>query len=77
MNPTISLLFGVHAHQPVGNFTEVLDDAHQRCYGPFIRTLYRYPRFRFAAHFSGWLLDYMLRVYPEDMALLKHMVTRG
>lgn len=77
MKPTISLLFGVHAHQPVGNFTEVLDDAHQRCYGPFIRTLYRYPRFRFAAHFSGWLLDYMLRVYPEDMALLKHMVTRG
>ncbi len=77
MNPTISLLFGVHAHQPVGNFTEVLDDAHRRCYGPFIRTLYRYPRFRFAAHFSGWLLDYMLRAYPEDMALLKHMVTRG
>ncbi len=77
MNPTISLLFGVHAHQPVGNFTEVLDDAHQRCYGPFIRTLYRYPRFRFAAHFSGWLLDYMLRVYPEDMVLLKQMVARG
>lgn len=77
MNPTISLLFGVHAHQPVGNFTEVLDDAHKRCYGPFIRTLYRYPRFRFAAHFSGWLLDYLLRVYPDDMALLKQMVARG
>jgi len=77
MNPTISLLFGVHAHQPVGNFTEVLDDAHQRCYGPFIRTLYRYPGFRFAAHFSGWLLDYLLCVYPEDMALLKQMVARG
>ncbi len=77
MNSTISLLFGVHAHQPVGNFTEVLDDAHRRCYGPFIRTLYRYPRFRFAAHFSGWLLDYLLRVYPEDMALLKQMVARG
>ncbi|HUW29754.1 MAG TPA: alpha-amylase/4-alpha-glucanotransferase domain-containing protein [Sulfuriferula sp.] len=77
MNPTISLLFGVHAHQPVGNFTEVLNDAHRRCYGPFIRTLYRYPRFRFAAHFSGWLLDYLLRVYPEDMALLKQMAARG
>ncbi|BBP04066.1 4-alpha-glucanotransferase [Sulfuriferula plumbiphila] len=77
MKPTISLLFGVHAHQPVGNFTEVLDDAQRRCYGPFIRTLYRYPRFRFAAHFSGWLLDYLLRVYPEDMALLKQMVARG
>ena len=77
MNPTISLLFGVHAHQPVGNFTEVLDDAHRRCYGPFIRTLYRYPRFRFAAHFSGWLLDYLLRNYPDDMRMLKEMVARG
>ena len=77
MTPTLSLLFGVHAHQPVGNFTEVLDDAHQRCYGPFISTLYRYPRFRFAAHFSGWLLDYLLRVYPEDMVLLKQMAARG
>lgn len=77
MPPTISLLFGVHAHQPVGNFTEVLDDAHRRCYGPFIRTLHRYPEFRFAAHFSGWLLDYLLRTYPEDMALLKDMVARG
>jgi hypothetical protein len=27
-----SLLFGVHAHQPVGNFPEVLMDAHLRCY---------------------------------------------
>ncbi len=77
MNPTISLLFGVHAHQPVGNFTEVLDDAHQRCYGPFIRTLYRYPRFRFAAHFSGWLLEYLMQRFPEDMQLLKEMVARG
>jgi hypothetical protein len=25
---TISLLFGVHAHQPVGNFPAVIDDAH-------------------------------------------------
>jgi hypothetical protein len=32
MSSPISLLFGVHAHQPVGNFTEVSADAHTRCY---------------------------------------------
>lgn len=77
MTKQIALLLGVHAHQPVGNFAEVLHDAHMRCYRPFIHTLYRYPEFPFAVHFSGWLLDYMLQHYPEDMAMLKEMVRRG
>lgn len=77
MTKTVSLLLGVHAHQPVGNFPEVIDDAHERCYGPFIRVLHRYPEFRFAAHFSGWLLDYLLEKFPEDMAMLEEMVKRG
>lgn len=76
MAKTVALLLGVHAHQPVGNFESVLDDAHVRCYGPFLRVLYQYPDFRFAIHVSGWLLDYLLKNYPEDMALLKEMVER-
>ncbi len=77
MSQCVSLLFGVHAHQPVGNFPAVLDDAHLRCYKPFLHVLYRYPDFHFAVHFSGWLLDYLLLHYPEDMALLREMVARG
>jgi alpha-amylase len=74
---TISLLFGVHAHQPVGNFTEVIDDAHLRCYGMFIRVLHRYPDFRFSVHFSGWLLDLLYERHPADMKLLAAMTERG
>jgi 4-alpha-glucanotransferase/alpha-amylase len=77
MKKLISLLLGVHAHQPAGNFAAVLEEAHERCYGPFLRTLHRYPEFRFAAHFSGWLLDWLLEHHPQDMALLKEMVARG
>ncbi len=77
MNGKVSLLLGVHAHQPVGNFPEVLDDAHARCYRPFLRTLHRYPEFRFALHFSGWLVEYLFSKYPEDMGLLREMVERG
>ena len=76
MSQPVSLLFGVHAHQPVGNFPEVLADAHRRCYKPFLEVLYRYPRFRFALHISGWLLDYLSDHYPDDIALLREMVTR-
>lgn len=76
MSQRVSLLFGVHAHQPVGNFPEVLEDAHLRCYKPFLQVLYRYPDFRFSVHFSGWLLDYLLQRFPDDMALLHEMVAR-
>ncbi len=76
MSQPVSLLFGVHAHQPVGNFPEVLVDAHRRCYKPFLEVLYRYPQFRFALHISGWLLDYLSDRYPDDMAMLREMVAR-
>ncbi len=77
MGEPVSLLLGVHAHQPVGNFPEVLETAHQRCYRPFLRILHRYPEFRFAAHFSGWLLDWLLEHHADDMALLREMAARG
>ncbi|WP_428825720.1 alpha-amylase/4-alpha-glucanotransferase domain-containing protein [Azonexus sp. IMCC34842] len=77
MTQAVTLLLGVHAHQPVGNFPEVIADAHLRCYKPFLETLYAYPDFRFAAHFSGWLLDWLRERYPADIELLAEMVRRG
>jgi 4-alpha-glucanotransferase len=74
---SISLLFGVHAHQPVGNFPSVIDDAHVRSYGMFIRVMERYPEFRFSVHFSGWLLDVLFERFPDDMARLAAMTRRG
>ncbi|PKO83712.1 MAG: glycosyl hydrolase [Betaproteobacteria bacterium HGW-Betaproteobacteria-11] len=73
----LTLLFGVHAHQPVGNFPAVIDTAHARCYGMFLRVMERYPEFRFSVHFSGWLLDYLLTHFPADMTRLAAMTRRG
>jgi len=77
MSASVALLFGVHAHQPAGNFPQVLEDAHARCYRPFLETCNRYPGFRFSLHFSGPLLDYLFRRHAADMALLARMVERG
>ncbi len=77
MTTPITLLFGVHAHQPVGNFTEVIDEAHLRCYRKFFEVLEDYPKFRFASHFSGWLLDVLAERYPEDMKRMAKMTARG
>ena len=74
---TIDLLFGVHAHQPVGNFPDVIERAHQRCYRPFLLTLERYPGFRFGMHMSGWLLDWLSDNHPQDLARLQAMSARG
>ena len=74
---SVSLLFGVHAHQPVGNFPEVVEDAHQRCYKPFLETVHQYPDFKFALHSSGWLLEWLMVNKQEDMALLLEMAQRG
>ncbi|MCX7142885.1 MAG: DUF1925 domain-containing protein, partial [Proteobacteria bacterium] len=77
MSASVALLFGVHAHQPAGNFPHVLEEAHERCYRPFLETCYGYPEFRFALHFSGPLLDYLLQQHAGDMVLLARMVERG
>src|SRR5688572_5800196 len=74
---TLSLLFGVHAHQPAGNFPEVFEGAHARCYKPFLEIVHKYPAFRFSVHFSGPLLDYLFDRHPADMHLLEEMVERG
>jgi len=74
---TLSLLLGVHAHQPVGNFPEVIADAHIRCYRKFFEVLDGYPEFRFASHFSGWLLDEMAQRWPEDIERMRRMTQRG
>ncbi len=77
MPDTVALLFGVHAHQPAGNFPEVIGHAHERCYAPFLRTLSEYPAFKFAVHISGPLLDQLSELYPDDIDLLGDMVSRG
>lgn len=73
----LSLLFGVHAHQPVGNFPAVIDQAVERCYRPFLATLGAYPEFRFAVHFSGWLLGELGERHPDVIETLAAMVGRG
>ncbi|HWS76584.1 MAG TPA: alpha-amylase/4-alpha-glucanotransferase domain-containing protein [Quisquiliibacterium sp.] len=73
----LKLLFGVHAHQPVGNFPSVIDEAVDRCYRPFLETLSRYPEFRFALHLSGWLLGDLCERHPDVVGLIAGMVGTG
>jgi len=61
----VSLLFGIHMHQPVDNFGNAIDEAIELCYRPFFQTMIKYPSFKFSVHCSGWLLDKIRVSYPD------------
>ena len=77
MKAGVRLLFGVHAHQPVGNFGHVIDDALRRCYRPFLEAVERHPCIRISLHISGWLLGYLRRHFPDDVERIARMVRAG
>ncbi len=62
---SISFLFGIHCHQPVDNFSEVVDEAIEKSYKPFFKLLRDYRDIKVAVHYSGWLLEYIKDKSPE------------
>lgn len=73
----ITLLLGMHNHQPVGNFEQVFREAHDRCYRPFMDRLDEHPSLRISLHFSGPLLDWMERHEPAFLDALRKRVEEG
>ena len=73
----INFLFGIHCHQPVGNFEHIFDEAFADCYLPFIETMDRHPKIKFAVHYSGILYDWFLSKHPEFIDLLSKLIRRG
>ncbi len=73
----MQLLLGVHNHQPIDNFSHVVDKAVATCYEPFFRTLEKYENIRISVHFSGWLLEYIYKNSRELFAILKKLHSEG
>jgi hypothetical protein len=77
MTSKTALLLGVHSHQPVDNFDHVVLEAIDKSYAPFFKTLNKYPDFKFNAHFSGWLLEFIQKRDKELFNLMRSMSERG
>lgn len=73
----IYFAFGIHNHQPVGNFEFVIEDAYQRAYLPFLDVLEGHPGIRIAMHFSGILLDWLAEHHPDYVERLAGLVRKG
>ena len=73
----VQFIFGIHNHQPVGNFDHVFDDACDRSYLPFLQVLEKFPNISMAFHFSGSLIEWLEAHRPDVLALFKKLVDRG
>ncbi len=73
----ISLIFGCHAHQPVGNFGFVFEQAYDLSYKPFLDVLERFPAVRAVLHFTGPLFDWFEENRPEFLDRLARMSASG
>ena len=72
MSQTIRFVLALHNHQPIGNFTGVMEQAYQESYRPFLDVFERYPTLKIVLGHMGeavpyWLyrIDYMYNVYTS------------
>jgi alpha-amylase len=77
MPKTIRFVFGLHCHQPVGNFDHVFRQATDRSYRPFLQVLERHPGVKATLHYTGILLDWLKRNDPALLSLIRGLVARG
>ena len=74
---SLAFIFGVHNHQPLGNFDQVVDEAVRRAYRPFFQTLSRFPEVRVLVHTSGLLLEWWEAHAPDVLDLMAELAGRG
>lgn len=74
---TINFVFGIHNHQPVGNFDYVIEEAYQKSYLPFIEAIEEFPNIHISFHYSGCLLEWLEKHHVDYIDRIKKLVERG
>jgi alpha-amylase len=73
----LAFSFGVHNHQPIGNFDHVMVEATERAYRPFLERLHARPEIRLSVHCTGSLLDWLRAHASGSFDLLGVLAARG
>jgi len=73
----INFIFGIHNHQPIGNFGFVFENAYNQAYLPFLEVIEKHPGIKMAFHFSGPLIDWIDENHPEFFDRLAELVANG
>ena len=73
----IKFALGIHDHQPIGNFEAIFEEAYQRAYRPFLEVLSRHPSIKVTFHFSGIILEWIVKHHGEFISKLKNLLQTG
>jgi len=76
MNP-VGFVFGVHLHQPVGNFDHVFADHLRDVYRPLVERLAERRFFPFTLHISGPLLEWLEAHDADYLDLIGRLAADG
>ena len=71
------LAFGIHNHQPVGNFEAVFDSAHRSAYQPFLNLISQHPAVRLSLHQSGILWQWQKARYSDYFEQVGELIDSG
>ncbi|MBZ5541186.1 MAG: DUF1926 domain-containing protein [Acidobacteriia bacterium] len=77
MSAKFHLVLLIHAHQPFGNFSHVLEQAYQDSYLPFVECLEKHPGVHMGLHYSGPLLEWIEEQHPDYVERLRTLAERG
>jgi alpha-amylase len=73
----LKVLFGIHNHQPVGNFEHVFEELYQKCYKPYLDVLKDFPLLKTSTHFTGPLLEWLKKNHPDLIKLVRDLVAEN
>ena len=74
MKNRVRFVFGIHNHQPVGNFDHTFEFAYSHSYDPFLKTLERHPSIRMALHMPGILWEWVEEKHPDFIDRVRELV---
>ncbi len=67
------IIFGIHNHQPYGNFKEVCENTYRSSYLPFIKEVQNSDA-KITIHFTGTLLEWLVHSHGEYIQIMKSLL---
>lgn len=73
----VRLCLAIHNHQPIGNFDDVIENAYQDSYLPFLDLFEPYESLSLSLHISGSLIEWLNQKHPEYLDRIKSLTESG
>jgi 4-alpha-glucanotransferase len=73
----VDFVLGLHCHQPVGNFPEVIEAAYQDAYLPFLEAFEPFAGLKAVFHFTGPLIEFLDAAHPDFLDRLADLAASG